>query len=121
MLTATLGGIALFQAALAAGAPLGPLAWGGAHDGVLPTGLRLGSVVSAGIWGIAAAAVATSGPRAPRRGLLLAVAAGTAVGAVVNLASPSLPERLLWVPVTLAAAGVALRLRARRRPGSDPA
>ncbi len=40
-----LGLLALFQIALVAGAPIGKFAWGGAHT-VLPTRLRIGSVIS---------------------------------------------------------------------------
>lgn len=40
-----LAALAAFQVALAAGAPLGRLAWGGRHR-VLPTGLRIASGVS---------------------------------------------------------------------------
>jgi hypothetical protein len=39
------GVLAIFQLALALGAPLGHAAWGGAHE-TLPTGLRVGSAVS---------------------------------------------------------------------------
>ncbi len=37
--------IAVFQIALALGAPYGKVAWGGAHDGVLPARLRGASAV----------------------------------------------------------------------------
>ena len=43
--TVILGLLAVFQLALVAGAPLGHLAWGG-RSRVLPTRLRIGSVVS---------------------------------------------------------------------------
>jgi hypothetical protein len=39
--------IALFQLVLALGAPLGRMAWGGRHEGVLPTRLRIASGVTA--------------------------------------------------------------------------
>jgi hypothetical protein len=45
--------VAVFQLALAAGAPLGYFAWGGAYEGVLPTPLRWASLGSAGILGLA--------------------------------------------------------------------
>lgn len=44
-----LAGLAVFQSALAAGAPIGNYAWGGAHR-VLPTGLRIGSVISVALY-----------------------------------------------------------------------
>jgi hypothetical protein len=46
--------IAIFQIALAAGAPLGRASWGGAHAGQLPTGLRVASAVAVGVWVFAA-------------------------------------------------------------------
>jgi hypothetical protein len=58
--------------------------------------------------------VATERPRSRRgqRGLFGGLAVVAGAGALVNLASPSLPERLIWVPVTLTlalAAGRAAR------------
>ena len=41
--------LALFQAALALGAPLGRVAWGGQYE-TLPVGLRVGSVISMAIY-----------------------------------------------------------------------
>ncbi len=46
-LAASYAGVAAFQVALAAGAPWGAAAWGGAKKGVLPTEFRIGSVISA--------------------------------------------------------------------------
>ena len=48
--------LGVFQIALAAGAPLGRFAWGGAHDR-LPTSLRIGSVISLLIYGACTAIV----------------------------------------------------------------
>jgi hypothetical protein len=39
--------VEVFQIALAFGAPLGKASWGGKHDGVLPTRLRIASGVAA--------------------------------------------------------------------------
>ena len=99
--------IGTFQVALAAGAPLGALAWGGSHPGVLPSELRAASAASAVGWTAVAVAVARidlpARPRA-RTGL--------------NLASPSEPERLVWTPVSVGIALTAWTLRqsAVRRP-----
>ena len=41
--------VAMFQVALALGAPLGAYAWGGQNRGVLPPRLQLGSAISAPI------------------------------------------------------------------------
>jgi hypothetical protein len=43
--TALIGALIVFQLALAAGAPLGAMAWGGRNPGVLPTGLRVASAI----------------------------------------------------------------------------
>lgn len=101
-----LGGITLFQAALAAGAPWGRLAWSGSHEGVLPDRLRVASGVATVLWGAATVAVAAELPRSPRgrRALLRGVSGVCAVGAALNLASPSVPERALWAPVSAAVA-----------------
>lgn len=40
-----IGVLIVFQLALAAGAPLGAMAWGGRNPGVLPAGLRVASAI----------------------------------------------------------------------------
>ncbi|HEX6956134.1 MAG TPA: hypothetical protein VF156_14770 [Agromyces sp.] len=52
-LTVILAALSLLQLALALGAPLGRFAWGGAHR-VLPTRLRIGSLVSILIYAVIA-------------------------------------------------------------------
>lgn len=96
-----LGVVGAFQALLAAGAPWGAAAWGGAHPGVLPAELRAGSAVSVLVYAALAVSAASSDrPADPWRRRLLTTASGAmAVGAVMNLASPSLPERIIWAPV----------------------
>jgi hypothetical protein len=116
--------IALFQVALAAGAPLGRAAWGGAHAGQLPTGFRVGSAIAVGVWALAAAIVAGRAgivvtPFAPaflQRGTWVLVAV-TLVGALMNFASPSPWERFMWAPATLALAGLCF-LIARELPAT---
>ena len=44
-----LAGLAIFQALLVAGVPIGRFAWGGQHD-VLPRRLRVGSVISIALY-----------------------------------------------------------------------
>jgi hypothetical protein len=107
--------VALFQVALAAGAPFGRAAWGGTHPGQLPAGLRVGSAVAVGVWLLAAAIVGgragvLASPFSPvflQRGTWVLVAV-TLLGAVMNLVSPSPWERFMWAPVTLALAGLCL-------------
>ncbi len=112
-LAASYAGVAAFQVALAAGAPWGAAAWGGANEGVLPTGFRIGSVISAGLWGAAAASLGTSwgGPRR-RRQVLAVLTVLAPVSLVMNLVTPSPVERAIWGPIC--AAQTVLVLLARR-------
>ncbi len=113
-----LAGVTAFQVALAAGAPWGRLAWGGGHEGVLPTDLRAGCAGAAVVWGAVSVGVAARRARRTRGQtmLLRAVCGVSVVGAALNLASPSPPERALWAPVTAALA--VLTWRVSRNPVS---
>jgi hypothetical protein len=99
--------IALFQLALAAGVPLGHAAWGGAHAHLV-TGERIGSAVSILIWSCAALIVlgragllATRvGPSALRRGMWTLVAVSV-IAALMNFASHSVWEQLIFGPTAL--------------------
>jgi hypothetical protein len=109
------GAIALFQATLALGAPLGRAAWGGAHVGTLPVGLRIASAVAAVFWAFAAVLVLERAgihvvwlPGGLVRWGPWALVAILVVGALMNLASPSAWERFLWGPVALLLAGLTL-------------
>lgn len=99
--------IAVFQAALAFGAPLGRAAWGGTRSH-LPPGLRVASGIAVVFWSCAAAVVlARSGVGATflpdvvaRWGTWILVVV-LAIGAVMNAASSSRWERYLWAPLAL--------------------
>lgn len=114
--------VAVFQIALAAGAPLGRAAWGGTHAGQLPVGLRVGSAIAVGVWAFAAMIVlgragvtpTTFSPTFLLRGTWILVGV-TLIGALMNLASPSSWERYLWAPFTLVLAGLCF-LVARTSP-----
>ena len=104
---ALLSYLLLFQLALAAGAPLGRAAWGGAHR-VLPAGLRRGSLVSALVVGLGLLLVAEHAGHLTLLGQPARVSAGLFVLAllfglstVANLLSSSPWERLQGVPVAL--------------------
>lgn len=114
---ALLGTVGAFQALLAAGAPWGAAAWGGAHRGVLPADLRVSSAVSVAAYAaLAVVAARPSWPGKPwRRRVLTGAAALLALGTLMNLASPSLPERLIWTPVA-ASLSVLLWRTAHRAP-----
>ena len=98
--------IAVFQAALALGAPLGRAAWGGA-SATLPSRLRRASAVSVVIW-LAAAIVILGrvGIGVPLPVSVTSIGAWvlvvlSALGAIVNFASSSRWERFGWGPLAL--------------------
>jgi hypothetical protein len=101
-----LAGLAVFQVALAAGAPLGAFAWGGSHR-VLPTRLRVGSAVSVVIYALFAAFVVDKAgllSLVPGEDLvqvgMWVISGYLVLGIVVNGISRSRPERMVMTPVT---------------------
>jgi len=79
--------------------------------GTLPDNLRVASAVPS-VVSAALALLAVSGPRTPsRKRGLRAASALFALGTIMNLASPSIGEKLLWSPV-VAALSVVLWRRA---------
>ena len=111
-----MGGVAVFQIALVAGAPWGAAAWGGASPGTLPAGLRVASAGSALVYAFLAVAAGTAlVPPRRRRGILTVASGAMALGTAMNLASPSDVERALWTPV----AGVLAVLLWRARSDGD--
>jgi hypothetical protein len=115
---ALLGALAVFQAALVAGAPLGRFAWGGQHV-VLPTNLRIGSVISIVLYGLfgvlmlQAAGVVAVLPRGFVDVAIWVLAAYFALGIVMNAVSRSRPERLVMTPTVLVLAIACLVLALR--------
>ncbi|OUM45114.1 hypothetical protein B8W73_01295 [Arthrobacter agilis] len=109
--------VSAFQAALAGGAPWGSAAYGGYHRGTLPTRFRATSAASSLAY-LALALVTVSGrPETTTKRRILKGSAGLmGVGTVMNLASRSRVERLLWTPVAGALAVTLLRV-ARNLPG----
>lgn len=96
-------GVVAFQLALAAGAPWGAVTQGGTNVGVLPDALRIGSVITAVIYLLLAAIAGTSLASATLRRRVLYLAAGAMVLAtLLNIASTSFVERIIWAPVTIA-------------------
>jgi hypothetical protein len=101
------GGIAIFQLALAAGAPLGHAAWGGAHAN-LWTAQRIASAAVVVVWSAAAAIVLgraglwSVGKREHlfRRGTWF-LAIVTAIAALMNFASHSHYENLIFGPLAV--------------------
>jgi hypothetical protein len=106
LLCAVLFGLAVFQLLLAAGAPIGQLAWGGEHR-VLPARLRIGGVVSAGLYAVLAIValdraglVSVLPDQAAQIGTWV-IAGVFLLGAIPNLMSKSKPERYVMAPLTL--------------------
>jgi hypothetical protein len=104
--------IAVFQAALAFGAPLGRAAWGGTRARLTP-GLRVASGIAAVFWSFAATVVlaradvgATFVPDVVARWGTWMLVVVLAIGAVMNAASSSPWERYLWAPLALVLAVV---------------
>lgn len=112
-LTLVLGALGLFQLALALGAPLGRFAWGGTHS-VLPRALRIGSGISIAVYALIACVMLD------RAGLVdwlpvdlsgimaWVVAAYFGLGIVMNLASRSVPERLVMSPTAALLCGLSV-------------
>ena len=95
--------VALFHFGLMAGAPWGEASLGGAYAGVLPDTLRIGSIVSLAFYVLLAAVAGTSWTGSTlRRRVLYGAALLMVVGALLNIASPSFIERIIWAPVTVA-------------------
>jgi len=121
---ATIGFAALmiFQAVLAAGAPLGDAAWGGT-DAHLTTGQRIGSAISVVVYLAAIVVVrGRAAGRAERRyrwgtwGLVVVFALST----VGNVASESHWENYLLAPVALVLGALCVVVaRAPERPGEE--
>jgi hypothetical protein len=105
--------LAAFQVALAAGAPLGRLAWGG-QQRILPTRQRVGSVASVAVYAlIALIALDRSGqidlvPETVSRLAMWIVFGFLALSIVPNLLSKSTVERAVMVPVSVVLALFAL-------------
>jgi hypothetical protein len=111
-----LGGLAVFQALLVAGLPLGRFAWGGQHR-VLPTTLRIGSAVSIVLYALFASIIVAAAKRisdGTSAGVvdvgIWVLTAYFIVGIAMNAISRSRPERFVMTPVVLVLAAVSLVL-----------
>jgi hypothetical protein len=110
---AALAGLAAFQAALVAGAPLGHFAWGGQHR-VLPRKLRIGSAVAIAIYALfAVLLLQKAGVIALLPGPVVQIGlwvqfAYLVLGIGANAISRSRAERLTMTPVCLMLATLVL-------------
>lgn len=102
-----LAAVALFQLALALGAPWGHLAMGGAFPGPYPPEMRIAALFQILVLGFAGLIVfVRAGLALPRwlpiaRRLVWGVIALLALALVLNLVTPSPMERLVWAPVSV--------------------
>jgi hypothetical protein len=92
-----LAGLAVFQIALVAGAPLGRFAWGGQSE-VLSPPFRVGSAVSVVTYAVIAWLVWRAVGQPDEWWIWLLTAYFT-LGIVLNAASRSRPERLVMTPI----------------------
>lgn len=113
-MVAILAGLAIFQAGLVAGAPLGRFAWGGQHER-LPTALRIGSLIAILIYAAFAAIVLQRAgivallPGGDWLGIASWVVVGyCALGIPMNAISRSRPERLTMTPLVTRLFGLSL-------------
>lgn len=112
----TLVALTIFQLLLIAGRPYGRLAWGGQHE-VLPTRLRISSLVSIILYALIAVVIVSHAQLAqiidPTTNLTYSMWFLTAyfiLGVIMNLASRSRLERLTMTPVALILAVCCLAL-----------
>lgn len=104
---AVVAAVILFQLALAAGAPWGAYAMGGAFPGRYPAPMRVAAVLQAAILALLAVTVLSAAgivlpewrEAAPWLGWPAVLV--SALGVVLNSISRSAGERRIWVPVTL--------------------
>lgn len=108
--------LGLFQFALALGAPLGHFAWGGQHR-VLPRNLRVGSLISIGLYAVFSLIVLMRADILsawPDRGWVIpavwVLVAYLALGIVMNAISRSKAERLTMTPIVAVLFACALTL-----------
>ncbi|MDZ4719582.1 MAG: hypothetical protein SH847_14095 [Roseiflexaceae bacterium] len=105
--TIVAAGLTLFQLALAAGAPWGEFAMGGAFPGQFPPTMRVAAVIQAAlIIGMVTivltrAEIFFAGWVRRARWLIWVVVGYGVIGLILNVITPSAGERALWVPVAL--------------------
>ena len=98
-------GVIAFQIGLAAGAPWGAYAMGGAFPGQFPPALRVTALIQAALLlGMALIVLARAGLILPgwrrsTRWLIWFVVGFAALSLFLNLITPSAPERAVWAPV----------------------
>jgi hypothetical protein len=106
IVVAVLACLAVLQVLVAAGRPWGRFVWGGRHE-VLPTGLRIGSLISVLVYAAIAVIVLDRAgvvDVVPERVAVVGtwvITAYFALGILANAASRSPSERAVMTPVSL--------------------
>ena len=100
-------GVVAFQVALAAGAPWGAFAMGGAYPGTFPPALRVAALFQALLLvGFALVALSRADLILPAwaqasRWMMWVIVAFSTLSLILNLITPSAGERAIWAPVAL--------------------
>lgn len=116
VLFALLGVLALFQLALALGAPLGRYAMGGMVEGAYPAPMRIAALAQIAIYALIGAITfsrlgwAFPGFAQQGRIAMWIVVGLFALGTLMNAISRSAGERAIWTPVALVMALASLRI-----------
>lgn len=119
-------GVVAFQLALAAGAPWGEYAMGGASPGQFPIELRVAAVVQAVVLALAAGVILSrAGVALPRwsrasRWLSWVVVGVATLSFVLNLITPSAGERMIWAPVVFVLLACSLLAATRKKLAEQP-
>jgi hypothetical protein len=114
-------GVVAFQIALAAGAPWGSYAMGGAFPGQFPPAMRVAAIVQAAVLILMAGVVLAGAGVAFRtwsrasRWLVWIVVAFATVSLALNLTTPSASERVVWAPVAFVLLACSLLVATARR------
>lgn len=104
---ALLAAAAVFQLALALGAPWGAFAWGGQHKGTLPAGYRWGSAAAILVYALFAvvvldrAGVVDALPEGFSGVAIWVIVAFLGLSVIMNGVSRSRPERFVMTPLSL--------------------
>lgn len=105
--TVLLSLLAVFQIALALGAPWGRFAWGGQHHGALPKRLRIASAVSVVVYTVLAlpaldlAGIIDIVPNAVSHVAAWVVFGYLCIGVIMNAVSRSRSERVVMTPLAV--------------------
>ncbi len=117
--------VVAFQIALAAGAPWGAFAMGGAFPSQFPPAMRIAAIIQAALLiGFALVVLARTGIILPKwlrasRWLAWVVVAFSALSLILNLITPSAGERAIWAPVAfimLISSGIVAFTKPSERP-----